>query len=278
MGALDRLRPPEEVPELAARLDALVARARAAWPHLGLRDAEFVAHVAARLPLDLPLVAGLEALHVEDLFLACACAHGDPEALAALEAAYFADVDVALTRERGAVDADDFKQALRERLYVSTDGNPPRIASYAARGNLRTWLRVTVTNALHDARDRARRREAPATDAQLAALAATAPDPEMQHFKACYRDEFERAFRIALEALAERDRRVLYASIVEGASIDVIARDLGKHRATAARWLEHARDTLRRKTRRQLCRRLGMSLHEYDSVVRLVRSQVDVRL
>jgi len=267
-------------PALAEAVALACARARAAWPHVALADDRFATYLAARLPPEVPASQALAQMHVADLRLACACAVGDSDALRAFEATYFGDVELALGRERSAARADELKSTLRERLYLPREGAAPRLASYSGRASLRTWMRVTITNAIRDLRDAEARRATPADadDDPIAALADTAPDPEMQHWKARYRVEFERAFHDAVVALPPRARRMLHASLVEGASIDVLARRHHVHRATAARWLEEARATLRALTRKHVCARLRLSPVEYDSAARHVRSQVELRL
>src|SRR5687767_12683435 len=108
-----------EVPE--ADLVAMAKAARAAWPTVELPDHELIAYVAERLPPD-ATGATLRALRTADLYLACGCAGGSPAALAAFDAAYFADVDVALRRAGDALGlADEVRQMVREKLFVAKD-------------------------------------------------------------------------------------------------------------------------------------------------------------
>ena len=48
------------------------------------------------------------------------------------------------------------------------------------------------------------------------------------------------------------------------------------HRATAARWLHSARESVFTETRRLLQQRLRLSPAEFDSLVRVLRSQLDL--
>jgi RNA polymerase sigma-70 factor (ECF subfamily) len=50
------------------------------------------------------------------------------------------------------------------------------------------------------------------------------------------------------------------------------------HRATAARWLEKARDALEQGTRALLVARLGIGDSSIDSLVAMVRSELHVSL
>lgn len=46
------------------------------------------------------------------------------------------------------------------------------------------------------------------------------------------------------------------------------------HRATVARWIAEARDQLLRETRRHMSERIGVRTPEFDSLPRLVQSEI----
>jgi RNA polymerase sigma-70 factor, ECF subfamily len=52
----------------------------------------------------------------------------------------------------------------------------------------------------------------------------------------------------------------------------------GVHRATAARWVNAAREELGEAIRAQIAQRLTISVGQVDSIVRLVQSRIDVSL
>lgn len=52
----------------------------------------------------------------------------------------------------------------------------------------------------------------------------------------------------------------------------------GVHRATAARWVDAARETVLAGTQRELIRRLRISRSELASVIRLIQSQLELSL
>ena len=58
--------------------------------------------------------------------------------------------------------------------------------------------------------------------------------------------------------------------------IDHIGKVYDVHRATAARWLTRARESLFEMTRSHLRAELGLDDDEFQSLVRLVRSRLDV--
>src|SRR5258707_523953 len=103
---------------LSASLAAFTQTTRAAWPGLSLGDEAFVAHVAARLSSG---PGALERLCGADLFLACACIHGIPGAIAACEARYAPLFHKAAARVRVLEGSpDDFLQELRQKLFLFT--------------------------------------------------------------------------------------------------------------------------------------------------------------
>ena len=88
-----------------------------------------------------------------------------------------------------------------------------------------------------------------------------------------YAHEFQRAFTAAVAELAPRERHLLRLNLSAGASIDDIARMHQTHRATAARWLNAARDQLAEGTRRHLQGTLGLDEAELVSLLRLIRTE-----
>lgn len=113
-------------------LALLVTRARAAWPGVAVDDARFAAWLAARVTDDTPLAR----LPASDLYLACACAAGDAAALAAFDAAYLREVDIAAAKARAAPGLrDEARQVVRDLLFVARGNRPPAIASYRGRGD-----------------------------------------------------------------------------------------------------------------------------------------------
>jgi RNA polymerase sigma-70 factor (ECF subfamily) len=64
--------------------------------------------------------------------------------------------------------------------------------------------------------------------------------------------------------------------LLHGLSIDAIGSSFRVHRATAARWLGSIRAKLDRETRRLLRERKGLTDPEFDSLVRLVESRIQV--
>jgi len=263
--------------ELSAQLLALWERARQTWPGLELSVEDYVSHLAHVLSLPDNADQSLASLHTDDLYLARACASGDPTAIAVCEQRFSDVIDRALAQQ-GVDDAtrDDLKQSLREWLFVAGQ-RPAQIVTYQGRGRLAGWLKVIVVRrALKSFRGKHRTR--PIEDEELLPdrpeLAGT--DPEQQLSKLLFRSEFKEAFREAVATLAADERQLLARSVIEGASIDVLGQELGVHRSTAARRLEKARRNLFFAIRRMIMQRHHLDAAGYDSVLGLVQSQLDL--
>jgi RNA polymerase sigma-70 factor (ECF subfamily) len=261
--------------ELEDALAARLAQARAAWPGVELATERYLAALAEPMRTGLTL----DELATDDVYLARACAEGIPAAVAAFDRQCGATVDRAVATS-GATPAEraDLAQVVRARLLVApAGGGPPRIATYEGKGSLASWTRVVATRAAADMLPKARR-ESSADDDDLARLIAPDDDPEIGYLKRLYRGEFKRAFEAALAALPDRDRLVLRQHTLDGLGIDQLAKLHAIHRSTAARWIEGAREALQQGTQRELMQRLQLTTTELTSVVRLIRSQLDVSL
>jgi RNA polymerase sigma-70 factor (ECF subfamily) len=252
---------------VTAHVDKLLARARARWPGITGGAERFVEAVSD---------ADLE---TDDLYLACACADGDAAAIAAFDT-YCGPALDRVVASVGATPAQraDLVQAVRERLLVApAGGGAPRIASYSGRGTLISWARVVATRVAKDQLPKARREPA-AEDDEIANLIASDDDPEIGYLKRLYRHEFKLAFEAALAELSDRERLVLRQHTLDGLSLDELAKIHDIHRATAARWIERAREALQHATQQQLVDRLQLSGRELASIIRLISSQLDVSL
>jgi RNA polymerase sigma-70 factor (ECF subfamily) len=221
----------------------------------------------------------LERLRVPDLYVACACVHRDGRALAALDARYFHEIDAALRKMNlSPAKIEDVKQTLRRQLFVGAEGAAPRIAQYDGTGDLKAWLRVTAVRAALKV-IRKEKRETPIGDEALfEGTAGASSDPELAYIKHVYRDRFKAAFQASLDALDDRDKTLLRQSVVDGLSIDDLCALHGVHRATVARWLAKAKDTLLDGTRKHFMQNARISKNECESILRLVQSQLDATI
>lgn len=247
---------------------------RARYADVALTLPEFAAHVAQReVPGD------ALARHAPDLYLAAACASGDPAALATFERELVSVAHGAIRAVgKDAAFVDEACQRVRAHLLT---GEPPRIAEYAARGPLRAWIGIAATRtALMMRRAQQRAKEVPVDldDWGPALAAISVGDPELELLKQTYAVSFSAAFATSVSTLDARARAVLRMSFVEGRSIDEIGAIYAVHRATAARWITRACEDILTATRDQLARELALSTAELDRMTALVRSQLDVSL
>lgn len=247
------------------RVAALIAAGRAAWPGVEVDEGAFAEYLAAREPA--------EAARAGDLYLACGCARGDPAAVAAFLREMAPHIEAAvLGLGADPAQADEVRSQLLDALLV---GERPGIAGYAGRGQLRSWVRSIAvrTGMRHLGRTRAT-----AGDDALASLAAEADDPEIEHLKARYGEAFRAAFTAALASLTARQRNLLRQHYLDELTVDQLGALYRVHRATAARWVAAAREALFDETRRRMIDALGLTPGDYDSLLRLLHSQLDLSI
>src|SRR5262249_43809206 len=152
----------------------------------------FAEYVAARLSVAASLPPALLEQRVSDLYLACACSSGDPQAIAVFESLYFDEVDAVATRlNRKGARADDLRHQIGERLFLGSAGAPPKVTSYSGDGDLRSWVRVVSMRAvlnLTRGGEKAR-----ADETLLLKVPDLADDPELGFMKKLYKAEFDAA-------------------------------------------------------------------------------------
>lgn len=269
---------------LGREIQARVAGARAAWPGIGAQvDSDFLPQLASKLPsrgaaerLDASTVReSLAAMRVEELWLAWACVHRDPAAIAHFEAAYFGEVDAAVRRfDALPVTLEDVQQRLRQKLYLH---DPPSLAGYGGQGDLRGWLRAAVLHLLINIATR-EARERPTEDGFFDAVLDTSADVEASYLKQACREEFEQAFTLAMTRLSPRERLLLRYAFADRKNVDQIGAVFNVHRATAARWISSARDRLVDETRGELMRSLQVDASDAASIVRAALSRMGTTL
>ena len=243
------------------------------WPRDWVTPEAFRAYVAERTREGPPA----RERDLAALYLACACVQGVPAAIRAFEDGYVPEIRRAGERARLSADAvTELTQTLRRDLIVAGEGARPKLAEYAGRGDLRGWLKVTAMRAAlksirKDGKPRAR-------ESALLELRSAGDDPELSYMKALYGDAFRAAFHAAIESIDTRDKNVLRQHFIEQLTIDDLGELYRVHRATAARWVQAARENLLKATRREFARHAQVSPAECDSVLRLVQSRFDVTL
>jgi RNA polymerase sigma-70 factor (ECF subfamily) len=269
--------PADRADPIGARLDDIMRAARLAWPTVELAPDQFADHLARHVPRGVPIASALDQMHTADLYLAHACALGDRNAVLAFEQHCLPGLDHTLSQYRASSDlVAEVKQRVRERALVS-DAGPPRIARFSGRGDLRSWVRVMAVREALGLLRRSRREASLDDDTLLHGLVGPA-DAELEHAKAHYVEQFKQAFSAALRGLSARDQTLLRQHVIDGLTIDQLGALYHVHRATAARNLERARRAVLVATRARLAAVLEVKPSELDSILRLIRSRVEVTL
>ncbi|MGN6108395.1 MAG: hypothetical protein ACTHU0_25040 [Kofleriaceae bacterium] len=270
---LDKLGTPGDPPHsplhaaLEAQLAGGIAEAQRRWPGVEADPEGYLGWIAQRVADEAGSLEAVEAavgrLRLPDLYLACACASGDPRALAAFDAAF-----VAGDRRN----SDDVKQALRVKLFV---GPAPRITSYAGRGDLGRWVRAVAARlAIDEARGSF---EVPAEDALLEAIGIDpSHGPAHQLLKQDAREILQTAVREAIGALSARERTMLLQHYIDRVGVVELGKLFGLAPSNVSRNLAKARIVLVSQIRRSVMRHRKLGGDELDSLVDLVRSQLSL--
>jgi RNA polymerase sigma-70 factor (ECF subfamily) len=241
-----------------------------AWPGVGLsRD-----HFDERVRLMQVEPENLQARGA-DLYLAIACAAQLPGAVSQFERAFLAPVPrqlgrVALTTH----EEDELRQQLRVKLLV---GPSPKILEYKGSGPLGAWVRVCALRMALDlktAPEVARRGDNEALDALVGGTGAAETMLDAEH----HREAFREALQEALAMLTAREKTILRLHFLDGMNIDALGTLFQVHRATVARWLVSIRTRVLADVRGRLSLDIGASTSEAQSLVRLLRSEVQVSI
>jgi RNA polymerase sigma-70 factor, ECF subfamily len=265
--------------DLSAQLEAAVSRARERWPAFRVSAISFVRWLALRLsprPAE-PLEAVIECAHIEDLWLAHACLHGDTRAHRELErvvrsVAQCSGAINGLTADR----TDDFLAAILESLLVGRKGSEGKLASYSGRGGLSGWLWTLIyREAIHFKKRQVR--DEPFEEAIQGALLLNinGSDPELGHIRAECQAAFCKSFRAALLKLDDQARLLLRYWICDGLTLEEVGRITGAHRVTVVRWVREIRTSLLKNTLLELGRDLSLDRNEAESVLRVLDSRLD---
>jgi RNA polymerase sigma-70 factor (ECF subfamily) len=241
----------------------------AAWPTVHVSLARYREHVEKH-------AHDIRTLPAIDMYLAAACSDNDPAALAA-----FRDAMVPAMRQvlgkigMSSAQIDEAVQRVLVSVFVG-DGRAPQIVEYGGRGTLRSWLRTIAVRT--GRRMLGLEAAAPSGEDELAELPGAVADPELSLLRTRYHEQVRGAFAAAFAALSERERNVLRQYYIDGLTIDQLAALYQVNRATTARWVAGARLAVVGKTRAQLVEHFGIADTDVDSIIRLVRSQIDVSL
>lgn len=255
---------------LTTALASVIAATRQTYPDIGADAGEFAAYLGQRIPSDVDAKAALQDRAIGDLYLAFGALAGDPAASRLVEERFAALVGVLVQQNIVEDLARDTVQRLRLQMLA---GERPGLRTYGGIGSLKAWLRISAMREAIRLQRKARGHDA---DELTEAFADAAADPALQYQRQLYQAEFRTAFEEAVSRLSVRDRNLLRQSILLGATIDDIGSVYQVHRATAARWIAAARERLVEATRQRMIELLKIAPEEYDSILTLIDSQLDV--
>ena len=255
--------------ELATRVETALAACGTAHPEIAVDACAFADYLGRRTqrpPTDELLL---------DLHLAFAAASGCAPAIARCETEVLPAARAALRALKLDDSAiDEALQRVRDKLLV---GPPPRVLEFRGEGRLRAWVRVVAIRE-HLMAQRGRSVELSLDDAMLAAVPDPADDPALAVLRRHYRDDLAAALTTAIAALDVRERSLLRYSLVDGLDLGAIAAIFQTHKSTISRWLARARTRLWHLTRDALIGPGGVDKDEVESLVRAMRSGLDLSL
>jgi RNA polymerase sigma-70 factor, ECF subfamily len=216
------------------------------------------------------------AAHFADVYLACGCSIGDRIALNVFEANYVRLIPHQVGHLRVSSDfGDEVQQRVRERLLIADGGvgSRPRIAQYSGQGPLAGFVRAT---AIRIALDLRQQKNPSAPSLARVDMAIDSADPELAFLQEQHKPLLQAALVESIAMLDEKQRVVLRLHYCAGFSAVRIGTMMGVNHATISRWIIAARMTLFTETRKRLRQQLQLSMTEFQSLVRLVQSQLDI--
>jgi RNA polymerase sigma-70 factor, ECF subfamily len=212
-----------------------------------------------------------------DMFLACACVERIPTAVAEFLAIFGQRIPLYLGKlARNADLVEEVRQIVVTRSLIGDAGKPPGLVGYSAKGSLEGWLRATAVRealAINRASDRNVADSHSVLEAQVPWV-----DHEISLFKQIYREPVSKAFATACANLDPQERALLRLHYVDGVTTAKLAAMFHISRATLIRRLAAARESLIERVKTQLKVASGVADADFNSVLRLVKSQIDMRL
>jgi RNA polymerase sigma-70 factor (ECF subfamily) len=260
-------------PDLEESLETVLRQAREAWPQIALADEVFLHHLARCSATAGANPQKLLGLQIADLYLACASAAGDRDAQKAFDRSVLVELGRWLSR-RG-MSTSDQAELLQELRVQLLSPPKPKLANYGGRGPLRTWVRLVAQRTQSNRR---RGKQAQGMDPLTDNLLLLSPDPELQLLAGQAQKVVKMALREALAALTSIERELLRLQYVDGLSLRQLADALGTPRSTLAYQSAGARERLLQHTREHVKAELKLRGSELESLLRLVRSKLDVSL
>jgi RNA polymerase sigma-70 factor len=258
--------------------DQALERARQEWPGVDVSESSFVAYVATRLRRGPDIEAALSLMNVPDLYICCACVSRVPGAAEALERRYFGEIASALRKVQGSrLMLEEVTQSVRESLFLPREGRDPQLSAYQGVGPLRRWVRIIALRAGFKAlRSEQRLDETEPDEVERLSGPLAESDIELLHLRALYTREVKGALEDAIRSLKPDERELLRRYYFQDLGVVQLGELLGVHHTSISYRLGKARSKVLSATRRALMAKLNIGRAELDSLIRAIRSQVDV--
>jgi RNA polymerase sigma-70 factor len=263
-----------KVSNLEETLNEIILSCQEAWPTVALPKVLFLSFLAELLNHLGELPAKFFHWHLPDVYLLCGCLAGMTEAIAAFERQVFTKIEPQLQSILKTPDLiSDLKQSLLQDLFVGKGEQPPKAKSYTGQTNLRNWLFVVAIRRAINLFHRAKKQRYLSTH-DLSNLPILEEDPELQYLKVLYQHEFRAAFQHALATLSSSARNLLRYYFVEELTLWQIGELYQVNRVTVSRWFAKIRRHILITTRQYLIDKLQVDDAAYESIMRLLKSQL----
>lgn len=201
----------------------------------------------------------INALHLEDLYLATACAQGDNSAWEKFLKLY---KDVIFKTAYSCCDSADTALELAESILSelfmprSLERNESKIATYNGRGSLKGWLRAVISRAAIDMIRRKKRftqLDPESREHQRLAISTPVTSFDGRHLR-----EAENALGNVLKELPDKEKMLLNFYYYHNLSLKEIAVYFNVHEATISRWLDAIRKKIKKSVERRLKTESGL--------------------
>lgn len=248
---------------------------RRAFPNIELAESAFAEYAQARA--EQVNVWGANADRAADLYLAAACVSQTPAAISEFLARFGERIPQYLGRLARTSDLiSEVRQIIAMRCLVAEPGRPAGLDSYSGAGSLEGWVRATaVREAL--ALTKRTERESHRFESVLEGHMSWA-DQEIAMLRKVYCEPVSRAFAAACAQLSPEHRALLRLHFAQGVTTGQLATMYAVSRATLVRRLTEAREALIALVKTNLKSAVGVAENDFFSVLKLVNSQLDLRL
>jgi RNA polymerase sigma-70 factor len=251
-------------------LEGAFSAASKAWPSIALPRPTFERYIVGHVLSPAEADDGC----LRDLFLACACGHNLPGALQHFRAQYFPIVSLAVkTFDDSPAFAEEIYQRLSGVLFVDDGPRRAKILHYNGRGTLAGFVGTAAKRIALRITASAKRFQG---EAELIEQFSQFDEQETTLMKVRYRETFNRALAIALRQLEKHERLILRMNLVERVSTTKIAALYKVSQPTVSRWIQRAARNIFATVKDLVCDELDIDTRELESLLLLVRSQIEV--